>query len=217
MIGPAHRAAPPRPAWGALLAVGGALAALAVVAIMLVAIANAGPAPAGAGTPVPPPATATDSVIVPSPLPIAVRIPRIDVASDLIESGIAADGTAEVPPLDQPLVASWLTTSPRPGDQGPAVLYGHVDAHGQAGAFARLAELRPGDEVLIDRDHATPARFEVSRVQQAPKDRFPTDQVYGDVPGAELRLVTCGGSFDRTAGHYRDNVIVFAKLTQLAS
>jgi hypothetical protein len=28
--------------------------------------------------------------------------------------------------------------------------------------------------------------------------------------GAALRLVTCGGTFDRASGHYRDNGIVFA-------
>jgi len=26
-----------------------------------------------------------------------------------------------------------------------------------------------------------------------------------------LRLITCGGGFDRSTGHYRDNVIVYAR------
>lgn len=213
----AHR---PQVRRGPLLAIGAALAALAVVAGALVLVAQAPPPPAGAGTPgvilptTPSPPSAPGSPIVASPLPVGVRIPAIDVASELIETGIAADGTAEVPPLDRPQVASWLTTSPRPGDIGPAVLYGHVDAHGQPAAFARLGELSPGDEVLVERDQAPPARFTVYRVQQVAKDTFPTDRVYGDVAGAELRLVTCGGTFDRDAGHYRDNVVVFAQLKQ---
>ena len=45
------------------------------------------------------------------------------------------------------------------------------------------------------------------------KDAFPTATVYGPVPAPEVRLITCGGDFDRSSGHYRDNVIVSARLT----
>ena len=54
--------------------------------------------------------------------------------------------------------------------------------------------------------------FVVDRVEQYPKNAFPTEAVYGPTFDATLRLVTCGGSFDRTSRHYRDNVIAFARL-----
>lgn len=209
-------ARPPR-RHGPLLAIGGGLLALVVLALALVGIATSPPAPDDAGRYVVPTTPAAAPVIVPSPLPVGVRIPRLDVASDLIETGIAPDGTAEVPPVDQPLVASWMTVSPRPGDAGPAVLLGHVDGGGQAGVFHRLGELRPGDEILVDRDQAPAARFEVYRVQAMPKDAFDAELVYGDTPGAELRAITCSGAFDRSSGHYLDNTIVFARLATEAS
>ena len=93
---------------------------------------------------------------------------------------------------------------------GPAVLAGHVDSTAGPAVFWRLRDLAPGDEVLVDRADGTTARFTVTRVERHPKDAFPTDEVYGPTTGAELRLITCGGEFDRAARSYRDNVVVFA-------
>ncbi len=56
------------------------------------------------------------------------------------------------------------------------------------------------------------AGFVVIRVERVPKAEFPTAAVYGDTAGPELRLITCGGVFDRAARSYRDNVIVYAVL-----
>ncbi|HET9558885.1 MAG TPA: class F sortase, partial [Actinomycetota bacterium] len=56
-------------------------------------------------------------------------------------------------------------------------------------------------------------RFVVERVERYPKRRFPTEDVYYPTLQPKLRLVTCGGAFDPAAGHYRDNVIVFASLS----
>lgn len=189
--------------------VAGIVVALIGLSLML-AGATSTPAPANAGGYVVPTPTATS--VVATPLPTAVRIPRLGVESTLIQTGIAPDGTAEVPPGGAGAPASWMTVSPRPGEQGPAVLLGHVDGGGSPGVFAKVGELRPGDEVLVDREQAPSVRFEVYRVQQAPKTAFPTDLAYGDTAGAELRLITCGGAFDRDAGHYQDNVLVLARL-----
>jgi sortase (surface protein transpeptidase) len=92
------------------------------------------------------------------------------------------------------------------------VILGHVNGGGQAGIFSRLHELTAGDEVLIRRTDDTTLRFTVTRVDKVPKTHFPTDEVYGDTAGPELRLITCGGSFDRNAHSYRDNVIVYATI-----
>lgn len=199
---------------GPLLAIGGGLLVLCVLALVFYAVATTGPAPAGAGTPGPilPTTSVAAPTVVPTPRPIAVRIPSLGVQSELIETGINPDGTAEVPPAGPDAPASWMDVSPRPGEQGPAVLLGHVDGGGQAGVFNRIGELHGGDEILVDRDGAPPARFEVYQVQSVPKAAFPTGDVYRDTPGAELVLITCGGSFDRSTGHYRDNVVVRARL-----
>jgi sortase (surface protein transpeptidase) len=90
---------------------------------------------------------------------------------------------------------------------------GHIDSRTGPGVFFRLPELRPGDQVYVTRADGTLARFRVTAVQTYPKDHFPTQAVYGPVPDAELRLITCGGVFDRSRGSYLSNVVVFARLT----
>lgn len=142
--------------------------------------------------------------------PVEIGIPRIGVSSSLVGLGLAADQTVEVPPVETPMQAGWFTGGPAPGQVGPAVVLGHVDGGGQAGVFHRLHELRPGDEIVIGLTGAT-ARFVVRGVDQVPKSQFPTEAVYGDTAVPELRLITCGGEFDRTARSYRDNVIVYAE------
>ena len=60
------------------------------------------------------------------------------------------------------------------------------------------------------------ATFRVDRVEEHSKDEFPTDQVYGDIGYAGLRLVTCGGRFDEDTGDYAENVIAFATLVAVS-
>jgi sortase (surface protein transpeptidase) len=146
-----------------------------------------------------------------TPVPVRIEIPRIKVASPLARLGRAADRTVEVP--DRWERAGWYAEGTRPGDPGPAVILGHVDSKADGPAvFFRLRELRRGDEIVVTRADGSTVRFAVDRTEQFPKSRFPTDDVYYPTLAPELRLVTCGGTFDATAGHYRSNVIVFATL-----
>ena len=111
-----------------------------------------------------------------------------------------------------PAVAGWYTGSPRPGAVGAAVIAGHVDSYLGPGVFFRLRALRRGDLVYVRRADGTLAVFAVTAVHTFLKSRFPTAEVYGAVPDAQLRLITCGGTFDPATGHYLSNVIVFATL-----
>jgi sortase (surface protein transpeptidase) len=106
--------------------------------------------------------------------------------------------------------AGWYAPGTRPGDPGSAVILGHVDSKRGPAVFYRLRELRRGDLVEVTGADGTSVRFAVDRVEQFDKRRFPTDEVYYPTLTPELRLVTCGGEFDATAGHYRSNIIVFA-------
>jgi sortase (surface protein transpeptidase) len=146
--------------------------------------------------------------------PVRIRIPAIGVDSGLIGLGLQPDGTLQVPADGS--VAGWYTGAPAPGQRGPAVIAAHVDWNRRPGVFFRLRDLEPGDEVAVDRQDRTTARFEVLEVEQYPKDAFPTERVYGDIDHAGLRLITCGGAFDRAARSYRDNVVVYAGLVGAA-
>jgi sortase (surface protein transpeptidase) len=139
--------------------------------------------------------------------PTRVRIARIGVDSPLVVLGLDRAGRLQAP--KEYGRAGWYGDGTVPGEVGPAVLAGHVDSKSGPAVFYRLHELRPGDTVQVWRG-ADLVKFRVTAVTRHPKDRFPTAEVYGPTPAAELRLVTCGGQFDRRRGHYRDNVVVFA-------
>lgn len=141
-------------------------------------------------------------------VPVRVRVPAIGVDSRLIALGLLSDGTLQTPPSASP--AGWFTGAPTPGELGPAVIVGHV-RYGRAGVFARLAEVRDDDEIHIERTDGTTATFRVTRVNRFAKASFPTQQVYGDIPYAGLRLITCAG-LDPATGEFEDNVVIFAEL-----
>ncbi|MEV5540554.1 class F sortase [Saccharopolyspora shandongensis] len=171
--------------------------------------ADSTPPPTAAAGPVQPgPATAAPG----DPHPIGIAIPAIRVASTLIPLGLNADGTVQVPPIEKPAQAGWYDGGPGAGEVGPFVVLGHVDSYTEAGVFYRLRDLRPGDQIRIDRRDGSRVTYVVDRVERFAKDRFPTEAVYGDVARPEIRLITCGGSFDETRRSYEDNLVVFGHL-----
>ena len=137
-----------------------------------------------------------------------VRLPTLGVDSTLVDLDVGADGVL-VPPAD-PDVAGWYRRGALPGDQGPTVIAGHVDSRTGPAVFYRLGELAPGDPVEVARSDGTSFAYRVVSVERHPKADFPTALVYGPAPGSVLRLVTCGGEFDPSRRHYRDNVVVTA-------
>jgi sortase (surface protein transpeptidase) len=160
----------------------------------------------------PEPATEPDDEVGARPGPVVrpseVEVPAIGVRAPVIELGLDTRGRLEVP--SDPQAAGWWTGGPEPGASGPAVLAGHVDSFRGPGVFFRLPELARGDRIVVRNDDGVVAHFAVDRVERWPKDAFPTDAVYRQADGAELRLITCGGTFDRQALRYLDNIIVFA-------
>lgn len=168
----------------------------------------------GAGAPAtgsPPPTSA--GPILPSSPPVSVAVPAIGVRSNLLTLGLNPDNTVEVPPLGPVSQAGWFDRSPTPGQLGPAVLLGHIDsAQYGPGVFFRLGALVPGDPIEVTRSDHTVAVFEVDRVVSYPKDAFPSLEVYGNTRNAQLRLITCGGVFDRAARSYESNIVVYASL-----
>ena len=196
------------PGWIALRVLAGVAGLACLLALVVPPSTSAAPSPRAAEIPVP--VSLLGSARSDAAAPSRVRVPGIDVDSTLLRLDVDDDGVL-VPP-DDFARAGWFTRGPAPGETGPAVIAGHVDSIDGPAVFFRLAELARGDEVLVDRVDGTTARFTVSSVDRYPKDEFPTEQVYGPTPRAELRLITCGGEFDADARSYRDNVVVSAVL-----
>ncbi|WP_345473566.1 class F sortase [Actinoallomurus oryzae] len=173
----------------------------------------------GSGPPQPP---KTKSVNAPEPvvkarpmsraLPVRITIPRIHVNAPIEPLGQNPDGTVEVPTLSRPNLAGWYKYGPTPGQKGAAVVLGHVDAHRQQAVFFRLGSLHRGDRIHVWRTGGSVAKFAVDSVVPVAKDRFPTQSVYGKTKYAALRVITCGGKYDKKTMHYLGNIIVYAHL-----
>lgn len=162
------------------------------------------------------PSTATPqakpNAVIATSIPVSIDIPTSDTQSELISLGLRDDGTLEVPPDEPGAPAAWFNGSPTPGELGPAVIYGHVNAtDGGPGVFADLRTLVKGDLIKVIRKNGTTAVFVADRGEQYSKAEFPTEKVYGNTDGAELRLITCDG-YDPKTGEFDDNYVVYAKL-----
>ena len=161
--------------------------------------------------------TATDRIgpFLPASAPNRIEIPSIGVAStSFVDLGIGADGSITVPGSADEV--GFYTGGPTPGQLGPAVLAAHVDSKQGPGIFYRLGAVKVGDVVKVGRADGSTTTFRVDKVATYPKDQFPTEEVYrGDFTRSEIRLVTCGGPFDKVK-HYLDNVVVFAHLESQA-
>jgi hypothetical protein len=168
-----------------------------------------------------PPADVTPVLVPPAPLdrsqPVAIVVPRLGLHRTLGEVGLGPDGRIEVPPVgptyDQP---AWYRYSPTPGENGPAIIEGHLDTpEGKPSVFYGLALLTPGDDVVVTRADGKILTFRITDVARYAKADFPTQAVYGDLDHPGLRLLTCGGSLDAD-GNYVDNVVVFATLVAVS-
>jgi hypothetical protein len=142
-------------------------------------------------------------------VPVRLQIAAIGVDSRLMDLGLKADGTMQVPPSG--FRAGWYTGMPTPGERGPAIIVGHVDWKGP-GVFYNLHRLKPGELVAVTRKDGSKPVFRVTSVKQFAKDQFPTRAVYGPLDHPGLRLITCGGTFNSQTGHYEDNIVAFADL-----
>lgn len=161
-------------------------------------------------------APTTRTAVQPRARPVTMDIPAIGVSTgEIVDLGLEPDGALEVP-VDA-VTAGWFTESPTPGELGPSIIAGHVDYRHVPGVFFRLHELPVGSKVMVHREDGTSVEFTVDRVERYPKAEFPTEQVYGNTEVPELRLITCGGAFDRSSGEYVDNVVAYATMSRVVA
>ncbi|MCT9868277.1 sortase domain-containing protein [Paenarthrobacter aurescens] len=177
--------------------------------------------PAPSTVPMPPPAAAAPThpeeplpAMLPASAPVTLTIPSIGVRTELLHLGLEENGSLKVPQdTGQGAPASWYDGSPAPGETGPAVMLGHVNAlGGNKGVFADLQKLRDGEQISVIRSDSSTALFTVYRAARYSKSNFPTFEVYGNTAGSELRLITCDG-YNSATGEFDDNYVVYAKLT----
>jgi LPXTG-site transpeptidase (sortase) family protein len=210
---------------GARWALGTALAATVACAggasVAAFGVFDGTPAQAGA-TYIPPSITTVAPRLASDPrakplarsAPVQIRIPGIGVNAPVMKVGRDADGTVQVPPLEEHNLTGWYEYGPAPGQRGPAVILGHVDSTTGISVFYYLKNMHVGNKVYVTLADGKVAAFAVDGLQRVAKDAFPTASVYGKSGYPSLRLITCGGPFDEATGHYVDNVIVYAHLVK---
>ncbi|MFI9077345.1 class F sortase [Streptomyces sioyaensis] len=211
----AEPAAARRPRWGVLVLAG--LVGLGMVRQGLSGEADGPPQPASGGVlfpgdlpptgPAPPP--------LPRSVPSRVAIASIGVSAPLMPLGLDGHGWIEAPPAGEPGLAGWYADAPTPGENGTAVLVGHVDSAAGPAVFYGLGALEKGRTIRVTRKDGRTAVFEVYGIQIFDKHRFPARKVYGTTGRPELRVLTCGGAYAAGSG-YAGNVVVFARMTGTA-
>ncbi|GAA1179100.1 class F sortase [Kitasatospora gansuensis] len=149
---------------------------------------------------------------LPPSAPTRVRIPAIKVNAPLAGLDLDPAGHLDTPPVGRPNQAGWYRNGPAPGAPGNAVLAGHADTRSGPAVFYRLGLLRLGDQIEVVREDRRTAVFTIDAVRTYPRAAFPDAEVYGPTERPELRVITCGGTYDKKSG-YSNNVVVFAHLT----
>lgn len=144
-------------------------------------------------------------------IPSRLEIPAINLNTTFVSPlDLLPDQTIAVP--DSYTQVGWYRGGSTPGENGPAVILGHVDSiHGPA-VFYALGQLREGDEIRVSRADGTIATFSVTKLKRYPQVNFPTLEVYGPTDSPTLRLVTCTGTFDKGIQKYSHNLVVYATL-----
>ncbi|MFJ8827325.1 class F sortase [Streptomyces sp. NPDC102467] len=147
--------------------------------------------------------------------PQRIDIPTLHIQAPVVARGLDGGGAIDPPPYDQTGVVGWYGGGARPGERGTALFVGHVDTESRPAVFFHLSRARTGDAVRVVRDDGSVAEFTVDDVQVFSRSSFDAQKAYGQhrTDRAELRLITCGGTFDKASRTYTANVVVSAYLT----
>ncbi|MFD7720008.1 class F sortase, partial [Streptomyces sp. NPDC059814] len=152
---------------------------------------------------------------LPAARPVRIDIPGLRVSAPLVGLTLDDRGRLGVPdPADRNL-AGWYRDGVTPGSPGNAIVVAHVDTPTGPAAFAGLDALPPGATVDVRRADRRIATFRIYATEEYEKSDFPSTRVYGPTKDAQLRLLTCGGAYDRGAGGYQSNVVAFARLVSV--
>ena len=141
-------------------------------------------------------------------LPNRLEIPKLLVDTHVINVGLTKDGNMSVP--NNVIDAGWYKYGALPGNQGTAVLAGHLDGlRGEPGVFSNLAKLAPGDDILVTESNGQRVSFKVREMKRFAQTEQPAE-VFKSNSGSHLNLITCTGSWDRTEHRFAERLVVFA-------
>lgn len=141
-------------------------------------------------------------------IPTSLHIQRAGVDAPVETIGIV-NGVMENP--TGPWVVSWYKETAKLGQTGNAVIAGHVD-YWNVGpcVFQHLADLAKDDQVQVTGDDKQVYTYAVDWQKLFQADNAPIQEIVGTTKNQSLTLITCGGEFDYTTGHYLYRTVVRA-------
>ncbi len=146
-----------------------------------------------------------------APTPVRLRISSINLDAPIAEVGLADDGFMDIPPTAQEV--GWFEPGYIPGEQGNAVIAGHLDtASGKPAAFWALHQLEQGQTIDVLYDDGSQRTFEVIRQETYAAGEAPLDTIFGSSTGAYLHLITCKGAWNMDDNAYNERLVVYTKL-----
>ncbi|WP_372351479.1 class F sortase [Streptomyces sp. KL116D] len=150
--------------------------------------------------------------------PQRIDVSALSIQAPVVARGLDGGGAIDPPPYDQAGVVGWYGQGAQPGEKGTSLFVGHVDTETRPAVFYHLSEAKPGDSVRVVRDDGSVAEFTVDDVQVFSREAFDPHEAYGPHHSdrAELRLITCGGTFDKASRTYTANVVVSAYLSGIS-
>ena len=142
-----------------------------------------------------------------TPNPSQLNISSLSISAPFEELGLNSDHTLEVPKNN--MGVGWFVYGAKPGQIGAAVIVGHLDSAKGPAIFAHLSKIKPGDQIVITRDDGSIITYRVDSLAEYSQNNFPTKAIYAPVPYAAIRLITCSGVWNKKAGRYSQNLVVF--------
>ena len=143
-------------------------------------------------------------------LPMRLKIPSINVNAAFQYVGLTPDGAMGVPKGRSDV--AWFNLGPRPGEQGSAVIAGH---RGRPGApptvFDNLNQLHNGDLIYVQDSSGKTITFLV-REHRIYDSNASAPEVFDSASGAHLNLITCDGTWNKSAKSFTERLVVFADL-----
>jgi sortase (surface protein transpeptidase) len=143
-----------------------------------------------------------------------LSIPSVNISAPFeAPLGLTERGTVAIP--EAYTTVGWYKYGPTPGALGPSVVLGHVDSVDGPAVFFSLGQVNIGDNILIDREDGSTVVFEITELERIRQGDFPTQKVYGNIPYAGIRLITCTGIYDKGVQRYSHNLIVYGTLKEI--